>query len=400
MASPTRGRARNNLPGRLEIPSPMNSPSPSSAPSSLSPLILPASNISNAKVTTAQITNEIRTQILKVQPNDGEYGNGDEVPVIVSTSGFEGSAMKSDDFQELQRLGEGAGGMVTKVMHKATKKIMAKKKINVDPEPTVHRQILRELEFLQKCHSPNIVSYYGAFLEDEGSSIAIIMEFCEGGSLDAIYKTVSSRQGRISETVLGKISESVLKGLVHLYNNDIIHRDIKPSNILVTKRGEIKICDLGVSGKLVQSIASTFLGTSYYMAPERITGMPYRVSADVWSLGLTIMEVAQNRFPYPEELSPIELVAHIANAPAPELSNEYEWSEDLKSFLKFCLEKDGQKRPTPKQMLLHPFIQRTALKQVNLQEWIRDVWEWESSPNADSSLFDKLKNLNLSATES
>ncbi|CAG8444876.1 5583_t:CDS:2 [Ambispora gerdemannii] len=379
MTTPSRsslGRARNNLPGRLEIPSPMTPSPSSSAPSSLSPLIVPTSNTPNAKVSAAQITNEIRSQILKVQPSDGEYGNGDEVPVIMPTPEAEGSQLKPENFTDLQRLGEGAGGTVIKVRYIPTQKIMAKKKINVDPEPMFHRQILRELEFLQQCHSPNIVSYYGAFLEDQGSSIAIIMEFCEGGSLDAIYKTVSVRKGRISEDVLGKIGESVLKGLVYLYNHDIIHRDIKPSNILVTRQGEIKICDLGVSGKLVQSIASTFLGTSYYMAPERITGMPYRVSADVWSLGLTIMEVAQNRFPYPV-LSPIELVAHIANAPAPELTNEYEWSEDLKSFLKFCLEKESLKRPTPKQMLLHPFIQRVAMKQVNLQEWIKDVWDWK-----------------------
>jgi len=221
------------------------------------------------------------------------------------------------------------------------------------------------------------VSYYGAILEDSNSSIAIFMEYCEGGSLDGIYNNVSKREGRIGEKILGKIGESVLKGLVYLYSQQIIHRDIKPSNILVTKRGEIKICDFGVSGKLVKSIADTFLGTSYYMAPERILGLPYKVSADVWSLGLTIMEVAQNRFPYPDCLSPIELVTHITNLPAPTLSNDYKWSEELKDFLKTCLEKDGGKRPTPRQMLDHPFVQLSSQRQVNLELWIKQVWEWE-----------------------
>ncbi|RIA83829.1 kinase-like domain-containing protein [Glomus cerebriforme] len=275
------------------------------------------------------------------------------------------------------RLGEGAGGTVTKVENISTGHIMAKKKINVVPDPKIHRQILRELQFLRTCHSPNIVSYYGAILEDSDSSIAIFMEYCEGGSLDAIYKNVSKRQGRIGEKILGKIGESVLKGLVYLYSQQIIHRDIKPSNILVTRKGEIKICDFGVSGELVSSMAETFLGTSYYMAPERILGLPYKVSTDVWSLGLTIMEVAQNRFPFPSVLSPIELVTYIANLPAPTLSDEYEWSEELKDFLRICLEKDGEKRPTPKQMLNHPFIQSSLQRQVNLELWIKQVWEWE-----------------------
>ncbi|CAG8515368.1 7320_t:CDS:10 [Diversispora eburnea] len=248
-----------------------------------------------------------------------------------------------EQLKELGRLGEGAGGTVTKVLNLSTNTLMAKKKINVDPDPNIHRQILRELQFLRTCNSPNIVSYYGAFLEDDNSSISICMEFCEGGSLDSIYKNISKRQGRIGESILGKIGESVLNGLVYLYSRKIIHRDIKPSNILVTRKGEIKICDFGVSGDLVLSWANTFLGTSYYMA----------VSADVWSLGLTIMEVAQNRFPFPS-VAPIELVAHIANLPAPELSDEYEWSDDLRDFLKVCLEKNGEIRPTPKQMLDHP----------------------------------------------
>ena len=136
------------------------------------------------------------------------------------------------------------------------------------------------------------------------------------------------------------------------------------------------------------------------MQPERILGLQYKVSADVWSLGLTIMEVAQNRFPFPSVLSPIELVTYIANLPAPTLSEEYVWSEELKDFLKiwyiilkhlkmiifmvlnkmfllYSLEKDGEKRPTPKQMLDHPFIQLSSQRQVNLKLWIKQVWEWK-----------------------
>jgi mitogen-activated protein kinase kinase len=99
--------------------------------------------------------------------------------------------------------------------------------------------------------------------------IAILMEYCEGGSLEAIYKTVKRRQARIGEKILGKIAEAVLSALDYLHDRKIIHRDIKPSNILVDRSGQVKLCDLGVSGQLVNSFAATFTGTSHYMAVRR-----------------------------------------------------------------------------------------------------------------------------------
>jgi len=373
-----RRNPRNNLPGRLNIPTTSLTPT-SSAPSSLSPLIVPVTNSNGPSTTQQQRTNELISVMGRITPQPLEEDNNDffRDETVIKVSAPDGEEINTANLRELCRLGEGAGGTVTKVENTLTGQILAKKKINVVLDGKMYTQIVRELQFLRTCHSPNIVSYYGAVLEDSDSSIAIFMEYCEGGSLDAIYKNVSKRQGRIGEKILGKIAESVLKGLVYLYSQQIIHRDIKPSNILVTKKGEIKICDFGVSGELVSSVADTFLGTSYYMAPERILGLPYKVSADVWSLGLTIMEVAQNRFPFPSFLSPIELVTHIANLPAPTLSDEYKWSEDLKDFLKICLEKDGEKRPTPKQMLDHPFIQLSSQRQVKLELWIKQVWEWK-----------------------
>ena len=100
------------------------------------------------------------------------------------------------------------------------------------------------------------------------------MEFCEAGSMDSIYRRVKSRGGRVGEKVLAKLAESILKGLEYLHQRRIIHRDVKPSNILVTRNGQMKLCDFGVSGELINSVAGTFTGTSTYMAPERIMGRP------------------------------------------------------------------------------------------------------------------------------
>jgi mitogen-activated protein kinase kinase len=171
------------------------------------------------------------------------------------------------------------------------------------------------------------------------------MEFCEGGSLDAVYREVKKLGGRTGEKVLGKVAEGVLNGLTYLHSHRIIHRDIKPSNILLCRNGQVKLCDFGVSGEFgTKGDANTFIGTSYYMAPERITGQSYTITSDVWSLGVTLLEVAQHRFPFPAdgtEMNPraglIDLLTYIVRQPIPKLKDEPEagikWTENFKYFI-------------------------------------------------------------------
>jgi len=284
--------------------------------------------------------------------------------------------LHAEDVQVICKLGEGASGAVMKCIHIPSGTLMARKCVPADPNPQIRKQIIRELSALRVCHSPYIVSFYGAFLDNE--DIAICMEFCEGGSLDGIYKRIRDRRGRIGEGVLGKISESVLNGLVYLHHQKLIHRDVKPSNILVNGLGQIKLCDFGVSGELVDSVAKTFLGTSYYMAPERIQGCGYNVRSDLWSLGLSILEIAQNRFPFPPQghppLAVFELLDYVVSMPVPELSASEGWSPELRNFVQVCLIKNPAQRPTPAQMLQHPFVLRWTPIQVDLARWVREVW--------------------------
>jgi mitogen-activated protein kinase kinase len=130
----------------------------------------------------------------------------------------------------------------------------------------MHKQLLIELEILNLCDSPYIVQHFGSFLADRDTQIGILMEYCEAGSLDNLLGKMKKKDMRCSEHVLGRIASSVLKGLDYLHQRRIIHRDIKPSNIVVTRDGVIKLCDFGVSGELIDSMAGTFTGTSYYMA--------------------------------------------------------------------------------------------------------------------------------------
>jgi mitogen-activated protein kinase kinase len=168
------------------------------------------------------------------------------------------------------------------------------------------------------------------------------MEYCEGGSLDAVYKRIAHLSGRIGEKPLRKIAENVLLGLSYLSHSRIIHRDIKPSNILFSRDGSIKLCDFGVSGETgPEDEAYTPIGTSYYMAPERITGQKYTITSDVWSLGITLLEVAYSHFPFPKDgtetrLALFDFLAYIVGdeiglKDEPKLN--INWSDDFKSFI-------------------------------------------------------------------
>ncbi|EJU03332.1 kinase-like protein [Dacryopinax primogenitus] len=209
--------------------------------------------------------------------------------------------LKVEDLKTICELGQGNGGTVSKVMHIPTGKTMARKLVLIDAKPAVRKQILRELQIMHDCRSTRIISFYGAFVADP--HICICMEFADKGSLDQIYKRI----GAIDIEVVAQIALAVLEGLTYLYDaHRIIHRDIKPSNILFNSAGQIKLCDFGVSGELINSIADTFVGTSTYMSPERIQGAQYTVKSDVWSLGITLIELALGRFPFSDDDSELE----------------------------------------------------------------------------------------------
>lgn len=182
--------------------------------------------------------------------------------------------------------------------------VMAMKEIRLELEDTKFAAIIMELDILHRCISPNIVDFYGAFFQE--GAVYICMEFMDGGSIDRIYGD------GVPEGVLRKITLGTTLGLKNLKEeHNIIHRDVKPTNILVNTKGQVKICDFGVSGNLVASIARTNIGCQSYMAPERISsggmaqagasGGTYSVQSDIWSLGLTIIECAMGRYPYPPE---------------------------------------------------------------------------------------------------
>ncbi|XP_061531924.1 dual specificity mitogen-activated protein kinase kinase 1 [Phycodurus eques] len=314
--------------------------------------------------------------------------------------------LKDDDFEKICELGAGNGGVVFQVSHRPSGLIMARKLIHLEIKPAIRNQIIRELQVLHECNSPYIVGFYGAFYSD--GEISICMEHMDGGSLDQSLK----KAGKIPEQILGKISIAVIKGLSYLREkHKIMHRDVKPSNILVNSRGEIKLCDFGVSGQLIDSMANSFVGTRSYMSPERLQGTHYSVQSDIWSMGLSLVEMAIGRFPIPPpntkelehifgtqvgggnsaESSPkagppgrlgssygsdsrppmaiFELLDYIVNEPPPKLPGML-FSSEFQDFVNKCLIKNPAERADLKQLMVHPFIRQSEAEQVDFAGWL------------------------------
>lgn len=231
----------------------------------------------------------------------------------VQLSGVGGSAryrfgpeFSADDIIWISELGRGNGGVVSKTQHKSTGFLMARKTFELDIKTSVRAQILRDLQILWECSSPFVLDFYGAFYVDE--TIIICMEYMDAGGLDTLLPTV----GRFPEPVIIHIANSIVQGLMYLWQElHIMHRNLKPSNILVNRGGSVKLCDFVVSLQLAETLASAFIGMRTYMAPERLTGEPFSSPSDVWSLGLTLMELAIGRYPIPA-VDPVDFVRTFA----------------------------------------------------------------------------------------
>ncbi|KNC47919.1 STE/STE7/MEK1 protein kinase [Thecamonas trahens ATCC 50062] len=303
--------------------------------------------------------------------HDGTYVDGD---FEIRTSGVylrdktlqanpEANAPPNIDFSQLEEvalIGRGGQGVVRKVRYVPTQQFMALKTVPIADSVAdgVKSEILMELTALYNCASPHIVKFYGA--SHLRGRIQLAMEYMNAGSLAEILSTV----GRIPEDVLSAITLRVLKAFHYLHvDRRIIHRDIKPSNILVNTAGEVKICDFGVSGQLANTLAmaQTRVGTVTYMSPERIRSQPHSASADIWSLGITLIELATGRFPYPPDVtnSPLQfwsLLRLVVNTDSPTLPEHFGFSPEFHSFVALCLDKDMEARPSVTELLWHPFI--------------------------------------------
>lgn len=284
----------------------------------------------------------------------------------------------ADDLKEIEEIGRGNHGAVFKMEHIQSQKVMAVKRIRSTVDEKEQKQLLMDLDVVMRSNDcPYIVQFYGALFKE--GDCWICMEVMDS-SLDKFYKFIYNvLESSIPEEILGKITVATVKALNYLKEHlKIIHRDVKPSNILLDRQGNIRLCDFGISGQLVDSIArSRDAGCRPYMAPERIdpraSSKGYDIRSDVWSLGITLMELATGKFPYPKWNSVFDQLQQVVQGPPPQLKSDGRFSEDFVHFLNACLTKDEKQRPKYIKLIEHPFIKRHEELEVDVAGYVSTI---------------------------
>ncbi|XP_074467178.1 serine/threonine-protein kinase 10 [Sebastes fasciatus] len=262
----------------------------------------------------------------------------------------------NDLWEIIGELGDGAFGKVYKARSKETGALAAAKVIETKCEEELEDYIV-EIDILAKCDHRYIVKLLDAFYHD--NKLWIMIEFCPGGAVDA---TMLELDRGLTEPQIKVVCRQMLEALDYLHSMKIIHRDLKAGNILLMLDGDIKLADFGVSAKNTKTLQrrDSFIGTPYWMAPEVVMcetmkDAPYDYKADVWSLGITLIELAQIEPPH-HELNPMRVLLKIAKSEPPTLEQPHKWSQEFKDFLKTALDKNPDTRPTVGQLHEHPFV--------------------------------------------
>ncbi|XP_026319913.1 serine/threonine-protein kinase 3 isoform X2 [Hyposmocoma kahamanoa] len=252
-------------------------------------------------------------------------------------------------FDIICKLGEGSYGSVYKALHKESGQVLAIKQVPVD---TDLQEIIKEISIMQQCDSPYVVKYYGSYFKN--TDLWIVMEYCGAGSVSDIMRL---RKKTLSEDEIATILCDTLKGLEYLHRLRKIHRDIKAGNILLNTEGHAKLADFGVAGQLTDTMAkrNTVIGTPFWMAPEVIQEIGYDCVADIWSLGITALEMAEGKPPY-GDIHPMRAIFMIPTKPPPSFREPDQWSPEFIDFVSQCLIKIPEERATAEFLLTHEFI--------------------------------------------
>jgi serine/threonine protein kinase len=255
-------------------------------------------------------------------------------------------------YELLEQVGKGCIGIVHRARNKLTNQEVAIKIIDTTAHEGGINDIIREVNILINCNHENIVRYYESFIK--GDDLWIVMEFCGAGSVADLCELV---QQPLNENQIKYVIKETLKGLEYLHSTKKLHRDIKGGNILLTTDGKVKLVDFSVSAQLNTTLQKrdTIIGTPYWMAPEVILQNHYDYRADIWSLGITAIELAE-MLPPLSSVHPMRALFLIPNSPPPTLKEPQLWSQEFHDFVRQCLVKNPEERPTAKKLLQHVWV--------------------------------------------
>lgn len=271
--------------------------------------------------------------------------------------------VSSDDPEKLFRvmdvIGQGSFGIVCTCINTSNDKMYAVKFIEMSEDGSEDLQ--NEIDILKTTAECNfVVRYYGAYKKE--NYLMIVMEYCDGGSVLDVMQVTNSG---LTEQQIASICYHVLKGLSYMHAHKILHRDIKAGNVLLTSDGKAKLADFGVSTKLLTTIQKhkTVVGSPYWMSPEVIVAQNgangYDHKADIWSLGITAIEMAESKPPH-YDINPLRVIFVIPNRAPPTLQKPEQWSPNFQDFVAKCLHKNQAERPSAAELLNHPFITSAA----------------------------------------
>jgi hypothetical protein len=284
-------------------------------------------------------------------------GKEDDDPILpkaelaVSLKDLCSDSSQKDQYEDMEKIGEGAAGEVFIATSKIRNMQVAVKKMTINPDNL--KLLCTEINIMKSSRHPNIVEFIDCFIV-ESNQLWIVMELMDGCLTDVLEQFPKVA---LDERQIALVCRETLKSLAYIHKNHRIHRDIKSDNILLNGLGEIKIADFGYAAQLTQEKQKrrTVVGTPYWMAPELIRGHDYGQKVDIWSLGIMLREMIEGEPPY-MEFPPLRALFLITTKGIPPLDNEEKYSPELVRFYNRCLEKEVDKRPTAEELLQDPFM--------------------------------------------
>lgn len=266
-------------------------------------------------------------------------------------------------FQKLEMLGQGSFGVVYKCLHRESGSIVAAKIMNIEDEIDSFK---KEVDILKECKSPYIIRFHGCYIKK--NEIWIIIEYCDSGSVLDLMRAIPMT---LNEYQIASIVWMVLMGLNFLHERKKIHRDVKCGNILLNRDGYAKLSDFGVSASLSTTLSRrvTKIGSPFWMSPEVITQKQYNFKTDIWSLGISCIEMAEGDPPY-HNLKHYQVVKVIVSKPPKSLTYPEKWSSEFNDFVSKCLIFDPELRPSAKELLKHNFIKKYSKGQSLISELV------------------------------